>query len=72
MDLGGGQREKNYEGFTHTSPTKSQEQGPENTPRNPPKDGSENHHKEKTETTLPRLEEPRRIINTYQGGSYKV
>jgi hypothetical protein len=48
-----------------------QEQGPENA-RHPPREGSENHHQEQTETTQPSLEEPRRIIYTYQRGSYKV
>jgi hypothetical protein len=49
-----------------------QEQGPENTPRKPPKVGSENNHQEKPGATQQSLEEPRRIIYTYQGGSYKV
>jgi hypothetical protein len=49
-----------------------QEQGPENTPKKPPKEGSENHHQEQLGTTQQSLEEPRRIIYTYQGDSYKV
>jgi hypothetical protein len=49
-----------------------QEQGPENTPRKPPREGSENHHQEQPGTTQQSLEEPRRIIYTYQEGSYKV
>jgi hypothetical protein len=49
-----------------------QEQGPENAPRNPPREGSEKHHQEQTGATQPSLEEPRRIIYTYQRGSYKV
>jgi hypothetical protein len=53
-------------------PSNPQEQGPENTPRKPPREGSENHHKERAGTTHPSLEERRRIIYTYQGGSYKV
>jgi hypothetical protein len=53
-------------------PQNPQEQGPENTPRKPPKEGSENHHQEQPVRTQPSLEEPRRIIYTYQGGSYKV
>jgi hypothetical protein len=53
-------------------PTNTQEQGPENTPRKPPIEGSENHHQKQPGTTQQRLEEPRRIIYTYQGGSYKV
>jgi hypothetical protein len=47
-------------------------QGPENTPRNPPREGSKNHHQEQTRTRKPSLEEPRRIIYTYRNGSYKV
>jgi hypothetical protein len=53
-------------------PSNPQEQGPVNTPRKPPRGGSENHHQEQPETTQQSLEEPRRIIYTYQGGSYKV
>jgi hypothetical protein len=53
-------------------PSNPQEQGPKNTPRNPPREGSENHHQEQTGTTQPSLEEPCRIIYTYQRGSYKV
>jgi hypothetical protein len=49
-----------------------QEQGPENTPRKPPREGSENHHQVQKGTTQPSLEEPRRIIYTYQRGSYKA
>jgi hypothetical protein len=53
-------------------PSNPQEQGPENTPRKPPREGSENHHEEQPGTTQQSLEEPRRIIYTYQEGSYKV
>jgi hypothetical protein len=53
-------------------PSNSHDQGPENTPRKPPREGSENHHQEQSGTTQQSLEEPRRIIYTYQGGSYKV
>jgi hypothetical protein len=53
-------------------PSNPQEQGPENTQRTPPREGSENHHQEQPGTTQQSLEEPRRIIYTYQGGSYKV
>jgi hypothetical protein len=52
-------------------PPNPQEQG-QNTPRKPPREGSENHHQEQTGTTQPSLEEPRWIIYTYQRGSYKV
>jgi hypothetical protein len=64
--------EKNHEGFTHTSPPNPQEEGPENTPRNLPREGSENHHKERTRTPHPNLEESSRIIYTSQRVSYKV
>jgi hypothetical protein len=37
-----------------------------------PREGSENHHQGQPGTTQQSLEEPRRIIYTYQGGSYKV
>jgi hypothetical protein len=53
-------------------PSNPQEQGPENTPRKPPREGSENHHQEQPGTTQQGLKEPRRIIYTYQGSSYKV
>jgi hypothetical protein len=36
-------------------PPNSQEQGPENTPRNPPREGSENHHKERREQHIQAL-----------------
>jgi hypothetical protein len=49
-----------------------QEQGPENTLRKPPRDGSENHHQEQLGKTQQSLEEPRPIIYTYQEGSYMV
>jgi hypothetical protein len=53
-------------------PSNPQEHGPENTPRKPPREGSKNHHKEQSGTTQQSLEEPRRIIYAYQGGSDKV
>jgi hypothetical protein len=53
-------------------PSNRQEQGPENTPRKTPREGSENHHQEQPGTTQQSLEKPHRIIYTYQGGSYKV
>jgi hypothetical protein len=53
-------------------PSNPQKQGPENTPRKPKREGSENHHREQLGTTQQSLEEPRHIIYTYQGGSYKV
>jgi hypothetical protein len=53
-------------------PSNPKEQGPENTPRKPPREGSKNHHEKQSGTTQQSLEEPRRIIYTYQGGSYNV
>jgi hypothetical protein len=53
-------------------PTNPQEQGPKNTSGKPPREGSKNHHQEQSGTTQQSLEEPYRIIYTYQGGSYKV
>jgi hypothetical protein len=53
-------------------PSNPQEQGPGNTPRKPPRESSENHHQEQLGTTKQSLKEPRRIIYTYQGGTYKV
>jgi hypothetical protein len=53
-------------------PSNPQEQGLENTPRKPPREGSENHHQEQPGTTQQILEESRRIIYTYPRGSYKV
>jgi hypothetical protein len=53
-------------------PSNPQEQGPENTPRKPLREGSENHHQEQPGTTHPNLVEPRRIIYTCKKGSYKV
>jgi hypothetical protein len=71
--FGRGIKEKRTMKGSHIHPPPNpQEQGPENTPRKPPREGSENHHQEQSGTTQPRLEEPRRIIYTYQRGSYKV
>jgi hypothetical protein len=53
-------------------PPNHQKKGTENTPRNPPREGSENHNKERKGRTQPSLEEPRRIIYTSQEDSYKV
>jgi hypothetical protein len=45
---------------SHIFPTSNpQEQGLENTPRKPPREGSENQHQEQPRTTQPSLEEPR-------------
>jgi hypothetical protein len=48
------------------------EKGLETALRKSPRKGSENHQKERTGTTHPSLEEPRRIIYTSQRGSCKV
>jgi hypothetical protein len=53
-------------------PSNLQEHGPENTPRKPPREGSENHNQEQPGTTQQSHEEARRIIYTNQRGSYKV
>jgi hypothetical protein len=52
--------------------TNPQEQDLENTTRKPPREGSKNHHQEQPGTTQQGLEEPCRIIYTYQEASYKV
>jgi hypothetical protein len=48
----------------HTPPPNPKEKGLEIAPRKLPRKGSENHEKERTGTTHPSLEEPRRIIYT--------
>jgi hypothetical protein len=50
-------------------PSNPQEQYLENTPRKPQREGSKNYHQEQPGTTKQSLEEPRRIIYTYQRGS---
>jgi hypothetical protein len=52
------QREKNHEGFKHTSPPNPKEKGLESATRNSPRKGFENHQKGETEKTHPSLEEP--------------
>jgi hypothetical protein len=63
---------KTTKGSHKFPPSNPQEKGPENTPRKPPKEGSENHHQEQHGTTKQSVEEPCRIIYTYQGRSNKV
>jgi hypothetical protein len=71
--FGRGNKGKRTTKGSHIFPLSNpQEQDPENTPRKPPREGSENHHQEQPGTTQQSLEEPCRIIYTYQGGSYKV
>jgi hypothetical protein len=64
--------QRTMKGSHEFPPSNPQEQGPENTLRKPPREGSENHHQEQPGTTKQSLEEPRRLIYTYQVGSYKV
>jgi hypothetical protein len=53
-------------------PLDPKEKGLEIAPRKSPRKGSENHQKGETGKTHPSLEEPRRMIYTYQRGSYMV
>jgi hypothetical protein len=53
-------------------PTNPQENRLESSPRKSPRKGSENHQKGKLGRTQTSLEEPRRIICSYNEGSYKV
>jgi hypothetical protein len=62
----------NHEEFKHTPPPNPKEKGLEITPRKSPRKGFKKHQKERTVITHPSLEEPRRIINASQRGSYKV
>jgi hypothetical protein len=64
--------QRTTKGSNKFPPTNPQEQGPKNIRRESQREGSENHHREQPGTTQQSLEEPRRIIYTYQGGSYKV
>jgi hypothetical protein len=64
--------QRNTKGSHKFPPSNPQEQGPENTPRKPPREGSENPHQEQPGTTQQGLKEPRRIIYTCHKGSYKV
>jgi hypothetical protein len=53
-------------------PPNPQAKSLENAPRESPRKGSENHQKGKPGRTQTSLEEPRRIIYTYNEGSYKL
>jgi hypothetical protein len=68
----GNQREKDHEGFTHTSRTKSPRAMSQKRTKKSTKRGLRKSPPEQTGTTQPSLEEPRRIIHTYQRGSYMV
>jgi hypothetical protein len=64
--------QRTTKGSHKSPPSNPHEQGPENTPRKPPREGSENHHQEQSGTTQQGLEEPHGIIYTYHKGSYEV
>jgi hypothetical protein len=51
--------QRTTKGYHKFPPPNPQEQGPKNTPRKPPREGSENHHHEQPGTTQQCLEEPR-------------
>jgi hypothetical protein len=53
-------------------PPNPKEKGLEIAPRKSPRKGYKNHQKERMGITHPSLEKPRKIIYTYQRGSYKV
>jgi hypothetical protein len=72
MDLEGNRREKTTKGSSIQPPPNPKEKGLEIAPRKSPRKVSKNHQKGQTGKTHPSLEEPRRIIYTYQRGSYKV
>jgi hypothetical protein len=58
-----------HEGFPQISPIKSPRERPRKQPKEITKRGL---RKSPPRTTLPNLEEPRRIIYTFHKGSYKV
>jgi hypothetical protein len=51
--------QRTTKGSHKLTPPNPREQGPENTPRKPPRESSENHHQEQPETTQQSLEEAR-------------
>jgi hypothetical protein len=59
-------------GSSRNPPPNPKEKGLESSTRNSLRKGSENHQEGEMGKTHPRLEEPRRIIYTYQKDSYKV
>jgi hypothetical protein len=63
---------RNMKGSSIYPPPNPKEKGLEIAPRKSARKGSENHQKERTGTTHLSLEESRRIIYTYQRGSYNV
>jgi hypothetical protein len=68
----GNQREKNHEGFMHTSPNKSTREQPRKLSKKITKERLRKSPKRKPGRTQTSLEEPHRIIYTYHEGSYKV
>jgi hypothetical protein len=63
---------RNTKGSSIHPPPNPKEKGLEIAPRKSPRKGFENHQKGEPGTTHSSLKEPRQIIYTYQGGSYKV
>jgi hypothetical protein len=72
MDLGWESKGKEPRRVQAYIPHEIPKKGFESATRNSPRKGSKNHQKGETEKRHPSLEEPRRIIYTYQRGSYKV
>jgi hypothetical protein len=66
--LNQGQQAKRHKVLIHDIQQESLKETPSNPPHRKSKKGSENHQKEKTGGTQTSLEEPRRIIYTYQEG----
>jgi hypothetical protein len=64
--------QRTTKGFHKFPPSNPQEQGPVNNPKKSPRESSENHLQEQPGTTHPNLDEPCRIIYTWNKGSYKV
>jgi hypothetical protein len=63
---------KKHTVFIRDIQQESLKETPQNIPPKIPRKDLENHQKGKIGGTQPSLEEPRRIIYTYQKGSYKV
>jgi hypothetical protein len=72
MDLGGESQPKEPRRVPTNFPHQIPKSKVPKTPQENHREGPENHHQEQPGTTQQSLEEPRRIIYTYQGGSYKV
>jgi hypothetical protein len=67
-----GHQAKRHKVLIHDIQQESLKETPQNFPTENPTKDPENHQKGKMGGTQPSLEEPRRIIYTYQSGSYKV